>query len=270
MTNKWAFRSLVSVGCITIYGASIVFFVLPALLFMPKLKDQILEPAKGLYRYVHANDDVDLAYGRACTQDLSVCIDSFNFQGDVKEGSYKPFLRQIITLMKLHPEVNTLCLNSVGGNHETAAQIAGFIKTNQLNTCVADTLLTDEKPQVGGARFTASCQSACVFIVYAGIKRLALGDRFVVGLHSSKRKFESSDDADRRVLNQAAGSAERVTFMSDESERNVLREYKGKLSIADEAFKKFLTATALTPASRMYYASEVEQMEHQIFTQRLH
>lgn len=268
--SKWAVRSLVSVACVFLYAASIAYIALPALLLMPKLKDQALKPAKLLSLYVHANDDLDLAYGRACTQNLSVCVDAFNFQGSIEETSYKPFLRQITALMNLHPEVKTLCLNSGGGNHEAAAQIAAFIKANHLDTCVADTLLTEEKTQLGGARFTASCESACVFIVYAGIKRLAVGDRFVVGLHSSKRRFESSDDGDRRVLNQDAGPDERVTFMSDESEQNVLREYKGKLSITDETFKKFLVATALTPASRMYYASEAEQMEHQIFTQRLH
>ena len=76
---------------------------------------------------------------------------------------------------------DTVCFNSPGGNADAAQRIGNWIKSNNLNTCLAERY----KLENGVTTSKVQCQSACPYLLLMGKTRTALGSDFNIGVHRS-------------------------------------------------------------------------------------
>jgi hypothetical protein len=250
-----------------LYVASVIFIALPLIsTFSGRFGDFLYRPAQTA---VGIFGSTKVSFGKACNQSGDHCIPSFNYEGGFSDFDDYRFLNSIEKLTAAHSEVSTVCFNSPGGRNEVAAQVAEAIKSKGLNTCVADILLKDGETISSSPRYTSSCQSACVFTLLAGKQRISVGDRFVIGLHSSVGPTETSKDRDRKHMVTTVGgltTSVGISYMSEETAQSVLRDYTGKLAISDDQLLVILSETSRTPASRMYYPSPKVLFDLKILT----
>ncbi|MCP1650094.1 hypothetical protein [Pseudomonas nitroreducens] len=243
--------------------------VLPIAVSLPEpARAIIFSPARAV---LHHFEEEKLKFGKACNQSGEKCLAAFIYEGDftadhIFTSDSDRFRSSLTTLSTLHPEVKTICFNSTGGDNDTAGNIAAIIKQDNFNTCVADFYITNESEPT---RFTASCESACVFALLAGKERISIGNHFILGMHSPRGVLDSPKDSkpSKTIIKRTGEPA--TSYMSSEIRKTVINSYKGKLAVADELFIEILNETARTPPSRMYFSSPNESFELGIFTNNL-
>lgn len=91
------------------------------------------------------------------------------FNGEINAKNARSF----ISFINEHPQVNTVCLNSVGGYAETALGMSKLISEKGLATCVADYY------KVGAKKTTVMtggyCGSTCNMLLLSSEKRIRNG-----------------------------------------------------------------------------------------------
>jgi hypothetical protein len=248
-----------SIKRLTIIGALVVVYLAVTLIIaMPALYFFSQKFGAGLYRstqmVIGYFGESKLTLGIGCDQFGERCIPSFNYEGAFNDYDDDRFDRSLGQLMVAHPDVSTVCFNSPGGLNQVAAHISKTIKGKGLDTCVADTLIKNSATFSASPRFTSSCQSACVFVLLAGKKRISIGDRFIIGFHSTVAGVETSNDNDRDGVKSLVNNlTDKPSYMSKSSAEAVVEYYRDSISISDGEFNAILSETSRTPATRMYY-----------------
>lgn len=240
-------------------------------LIQPKnVRSPIYHVSQSLASLFRDFSELRLEPGITCSQLRTVCLDSFILEGDIQPGDGKNFIAKIQYLVVKHPKIRLICLNSRGGYTEEAAKMAQQIRSLNLDTCVGDLPMPTVEMRQAGMRFTASCESACGLILLAGSRRVAIGDRFVLGLHAAKKLFEQQEKGKEVPI--AASDAQAGTAMSYTSKlarQDVLQQFGNSLQVSELQLERILTEADRTPESRMYYTSAQEQMELGFFTERI-
>lgn len=248
-----------------------IFWFLPMYLIQPKsLRSPIYNVSQSLASVFRDFSELQLESGTTCNQFQTVCLDSFILEGDIQPGDGEIFTSKIRELIVKYPKVKLICLNSEGGFTAEAAIIAKRIRELKLDTCVGDLPLSNKQMRQAGLRFTASCKSACNLILLAGTRRVAIGDRFVLGLHASKRLYEQQEkgkEAPVALSARAAGTP--TSFTSKIAREDVRKQFGTTLQVSDLQLEKIFDESARTPGSRMYSTSPKEQMELGFFTERM-
>lgn len=230
------------------------------------LNVHVIYPSKLIYETLISGGGIALEAGKTCNQETTTCIDSFNLQGAIDKGDGKAFISKLSKLKLEKPDINTVCLDSGGGRNDAAAEIAAEIRRLELNTCVGDISFKNDDPgPETGIRYTNTCASACTFILLSGKERIAIGERFKLGMHSPRNELDTKDG----IAEQASTNAKTISFTQPELLEKEYLRYKDLVSINDEQLRAVLTAASRTPAFKMYSASVGEQMELGFFSQRL-
>jgi len=113
----------------------------------------------------------------ACTLDESKCLkDVLLIRGQIVEDTDE-YVKEVL---KAHP-TDTICFSSEGGNTDTSIRIGKLIDSKGLNTCLA------KRYKLNGGKDLAlkACESACPYMFLTGTNRVALGEDFRIGVHSS-------------------------------------------------------------------------------------
>jgi hypothetical protein len=233
-------------------GFVLIFLVYPiALQFpIPYFEDLGAE----IVRVQNPGMGLSIDIGQTCALPSGPCLKSFLIEGPILYGAAKKFKTKIDDLSKTYPNITLICLSSPGGLNREAVNIAAYINEKKMSTCVGDMSLpsgVDFNPN--GIRYTSRCESACTFIVLAGIERIAIGDRFLFGLHSSRYNLATtSDNASTSVL----ATKESATL------------FKQYSTVAEPMFQKIVDATLRTPPDKIYYLSPQEQFQLGFFLRR--
>lgn len=244
-----------------------VFFYTPIMMALPSSwSNFVFRPSLEVYRLFADTSEMTLELGKTCDQTAARCIQSFNLAGPIQPDDGKIFREKLSTLLAEHADVNVVCLNSTGGDNDSAAEIAAEIRKRKLNTCVGDMSFDLGGPQPGsGVRYTDTCSSACTFILLAGTERLAIGTRFKLGLHSPRSVLTTEDS----VVDDEEAAAKGISFANAELLGSLFSLYKDKVSVSNEQLQAIFAYVSHTPAFKMYSASISEQMALGFFTKRL-
>ncbi len=246
----------------------LTFWFLPAYLVQPGfLRSPIYHVSYSIASRIVNLSELTLTVGKTCSSDRAVCRDSFILEGGIEAGDGERFVAQLEAARKQHPGLRLICLNSKGGYNQEAARIARHIKASGLDTCVGDLPLGPLELQQPGVRYTATCESACVMILLSGQRRVAIGERFAIGLHSTKALIEVSKPGEETAAATAASGP--VSFTSDLALKDVQTQYADALQVSEAEVQALYQASARTPGSRMYYLSKEEQAALHLFTERL-
>lgn len=260
--------SLCLIAVPVIFVLLLMFVFAPVTLLLPiGLTKPILNVSHEIAAVFQDPSVLNVDVGNTCTQSGATCLKTFILEGRISVGDGQKFERKLEKLAAVHPEIDVICLNSYGGENEDAAYIAGVIKDRHLKTCVGDMPLKDGMSASSGLRFTAVCESACTLILLAGEERIAIGDRFAFGLHSSRGPTEMGEDAAAPTDTNAPNKP--VSFTSSYAMQRVVANYTGKLSVKQEVFENILNVMSQTPGSKIYLASPREQMDLGFFTRRI-
>ncbi len=258
------------VAAVAAHFLLLTFWFLPAYLVQPGyLRSSIYHVSSSIASRLVNLSDLTLTVGKTCSSDRAVCRDSYILQGDLEPGDGQRFVAQLDAARQQHPGIRLICLNSKGGYNQEAATIARHIKATGLDTCVGDLPLGPLELQQPGVRYTATCESACVMLLLAGKNRLAIGERFAVGLHSTKALIEMQKPGEETAAGPGPAASGPVNFTSDLALKDVQTQYAGALQVSDAELQALYRASSLTPGSRMYYLSKDEQAALHLFTERL-
>lgn len=121
---------------------------------------------------------------RACS-DSNICsTEAFLLSGRIFLTETKSTLEILDKAIKSHPKIKYVCLNSIGGENESAAALAMYISEAKLNTCLS----TKFKNPDGSAYSVenVSCQSSCTWLMLAGKERVIFNSNIRVGFHGSR------------------------------------------------------------------------------------
>lgn len=244
-----------------------IFLYTPIMMALPSSWSNFLfRPSLLVYRLFADTSEITLELGKTCDQAAEQCIQSFNLAGPIQPGDGKIFRDKLSKLLEAHANVNMVCLNSTGGDNDSAAEIASEIQKHKLNTCVGDMSfgVAGLQPE-SGVRYTDTCASACTFILLAGTERIAIGTRFKLGLHSPRSVLSTEDSA----IPDEDPIAKGVSFTSAELRESLFSLYEDKVSVSNEQLQAIFAYVSRTPAFKMYSASVPEQMALGFFTKRL-
>lgn len=244
-----------------------MFLYAPIMMALPSSwSNFVFRPSLIVYRLFADTSELTLELGKTCDQAGAQCIPSFNLAGSIQPGDGKVFRDKLSSLLAEHADVNTVCLNSNGGDNDSAAAIAAEIKKRKLNTCVGDMSfsLSGLQPE-SGVRYTDTCASACTFILLAGTERIAVGARFKLGLHSPRSVLTTEDS----VVDDEEAAANGVRFADAKLLGPIFSLYEGNVSVSNEQLQEIFAYVSHTPAFKMYSASVAEQMALGFFTKRL-
>ncbi|QJP95691.1 MULTISPECIES: hypothetical protein [Pseudomonas] len=115
--------------------------------------------------------------GEACNKENSTCKKNvLIILGAIDDGTVKA-----IEQLAEKETFDTVCFGSPGGSAGVATRIGRWIKSNNLNTCMAE----HYKLEGGIDVSNVECQSACPYLLVMGKTRTALGSDFNIGVHSS-------------------------------------------------------------------------------------
>lgn len=244
-----------------------VFLYTPIMMALPSSwSNFVFRPSLLVYRLFADTSEITLELGKTCDQAAEQCIQSFNLAGPIQPGDGKIFRDKLSRLLTEHADVKIVCLNSTGGDNESAGEIAAEIKKRKLNTCVGDMSFGLAEPQPeSGVRYTDTCASACTFILLAGTERIAIGTRFKLGLHSPRSVLSTEDSVIRNEDDAAKG----ISFASTKLLESLYSLYEDKVSVSNEQLRAIFNYVSRTPAFKMYSASVSEQMALGFFTERL-
>ncbi|BDT71490.1 hypothetical protein os4_10120 [Comamonadaceae bacterium OS-4] len=143
-----------------------------------------VELTSQLLGYAKPGRGFEIRLGKACTQELTECLNAYIVSGSFSAGSGKKFSKTLDAMRSANPETTLICFDSPGGRMKEASEVARYIKSNGLNTCVSDTYVTDGVSS--RQKFTSQCTSACTFAILAGGTRTGLGVRYKFGVHGTK------------------------------------------------------------------------------------
>lgn len=149
-----------------------------------------------------------LTLAKACNTQLSECVDDVLLvSGEINTATLKSISE--LSKQSLDTDVDTLCLNSIGGSVETANLINEFVVNNNYNTCLASRYIIKDLGENNTRNSLneqvvvkhESCYSACPLVIATAKKRILLGDSFIIGVHSSGykvfNKLHVDDDGDK-------------------------------------------------------------------------
>ncbi|MDL5030636.1 hypothetical protein QRD43_01855 [Pelomonas sp. APW6] len=258
------------VAAVAAHFLLLTFWFLPAYLVQPgNLRSSIYHVSYSIASRLVNLSDLTLTVGKTCSSDRAVCRDSYILEGDLESGDGERFVAKLDAALKQHPDIRLICLNSKGGYNQEAATIARHIKASGLDTCVGDLPLGPLELQQPGVRYTATCESACVMLLLSGRHRIAIGDRFAVGLHATKALIEVQKPGEETAAGPGQAASGPVNFTSDLALKDVQTQYDGALQVSEAEVRALVQASSLTPGSRMYYLSREEQAALHLFTERL-
>jgi hypothetical protein len=251
----------------------LTFWFLPAYFIQPQyIRSPIYYVSHKLASVFVDFSEMTLALGATCNTTRTVCLESFILEGDLSPEDGEKFEQAIEKLLASRPDIRLVCLNSKGGYTEAAAKIARKIKSLDLDTCVGDMPIARSQLDLSGLRYTATCESACSMILLAGKRRIAIGDNFLIGLHSPKTLVESPSKNVSKSAQPTQNDRQKypfVNYMSDAARVNMNTQYTGALQVTNEVLEGLYTESSRTPNSRMYFASVPEQMKLNLFTTRV-
>jgi hypothetical protein len=102
-----------------------------------------------------------------------------SLEGEIEPGDGLKLALMIIALKKEKRYVSAIYLNSRGGKHHGAVQMAEVVKRHKISTAVAD---------------GAECASACFTVFSAGHQKFS-GYRTLIGVHRASTKGQETDAA---------------------------------------------------------------------------
>ena len=119
---------------------------------------------------------------RVCTDDGFCANNAFLLSGQIYQGQGDATIKNIQDAVNRNPDIKEICLDSIGGDNESARDIAREISKLGLNTC-----LSSKFTQHDGAEYIhdeITCQSSCTWIMLAGKNRTAYS-KVYIGFHGS-------------------------------------------------------------------------------------
>ncbi len=134
-----------------------------------------------------AYDDMTADFGYACTNDEKCSYPIILLSGMVKQNSDKKLAEQMRNIIRQHPEVTTVCFDSVGGYNSGAVALSNRIIQLELNTCLAPRYRLENKSF--RVHNNPVCASLCGWLLSAGKHRIAFSPTVKVGFHASARHF---------------------------------------------------------------------------------
>lgn len=261
-----------------IFG-SVLYLTLLATIFLPtyfllpsQVKSLVYNSSKRVASLFKSFSELNLQHGVTCSQNRKTCIKSILLTGELSPGDEDSFHQYFTALKIKHPDTKTICFNSPGGYTSAAAAIAKEIKYSGFATCVGDWSVADEQSNAPLPRFTSKCESACAMLVLSGLRRIAVGDRFVVGFHSARTVIESGDSEKESSYpgSQASINNEQWgEYLSPLALEDLITSYGDSLSISQKEMKRILLEMSYTPHSKMYFPSIDELKRLQFFNEVL-
>jgi hypothetical protein len=243
------------------------YFLLPS-----EVRSVTYHTSRSIASVFKSFSELQLEHGITCNQNKSVCIDSLILKGELIPGDEKHFQNVFQDLQARHPNTRTICFDSLGGHTSAAAIIARQIKHSNFNTCVGDWSIADSQANLHHPRHTSRCESACTMLMLAGSRRIAVGDRFLIGFHSPKTIIEATDpgkEKNNRKINPISKSSTWGLYMTPLAYNDIVESYKDALSVSNDEMEVILREMSFTPNSKMYFPSLQELMQMHFFNQKM-
>lgn len=115
---------------------------------------------------------------RACNTNETHCLDDVLLVlGEFDEGTRESINR--LLKERSGKPFKTVCLHSRGGDMRFAADIGEWIKNHDFDTCLADRYLLAD----GLTLINTECDSACPWVLLAGLNRIQFGESFSIEVH---------------------------------------------------------------------------------------
>ena len=263
--------AIISIGLAFLAVLACVF--LPTYFLLPsEVRSITYHTSKSIASVFRNFSELQLEHGITCNQNKSVCINSLILTGELSVGDEKRFQDLFQDLQTKHPNTKTVCFNSPGRYTSAAAIIARQIKLSNFNTCVGDWSIGDSQANLHHPRYTSRCVSACTMLMLAGSRRIAIGDRFLIGFHSPKTIIEATDpgkEKNNRKINPISKSSTWGVYMTPLAYSDIVESYKDALSVSSDEMEAILTEMSFTPNSKMYFPSIQQLMEMRFFNQKM-
>ncbi|KMV28341.1 hypothetical protein AB733_24270 [Photobacterium swingsii] len=144
----------------------------------------------GFNEEVSIRDDVSLPkvlMAKACDKNEENCLDNvILFAGIFDQGTENSASRLLEKLNQADKFSHNVCFWSPGGSIDSAVRIGNWIKSNNLNTCLAEKYIIEGRGTLSGTH----CNSACPFVFLMGDTRTRLGDDLKLVVHHSGGKID--------------------------------------------------------------------------------
>jgi hypothetical protein len=188
---------------------------------------------------------------KACSLADGCGIDVALLDGQIMSNSGEVISKSLDFYFKGNPSVKTVCLNSPGGDTTSAKIIGEKIAFLGLDTCLAEKYVVENEKSITGI----ICNSACPWVFLAGNKRIQLGEKIKIGIHSAKWTgyFCNTAYSTSKDSNEEKNFVNLISSYSSLNPRRA-REDKFHLSLVSASFNvppseiKFLSTTELTAA----------------------
>lgn len=169
--------------------------------------------------YLHFQDGAPLqiSLATACNG-KGECRDPIALlEGPINARSESKTTSGLLEFIKSHPEVDTVCLVSEGGDVDTAVALGRFIHSEGLNTCIAA-----EYKKADGVERKGYCQSSCVWVSVSGNESVLYDNSALLGFHAARMQDSSGNvkGIDPEGLLKFAGLIKEVS--RDTAEQNRL------------------------------------------------
>ncbi|WP_144157536.1 hypothetical protein [Paraburkholderia sp. BCC1885] len=129
---------------------------------------------------VNGEHEASLYNVQACSDALHCNTPALLIQGEILSGVLFIGIRERVSKwLNDHPKVNTICFDSSGGDVSQSIRLADLIFDRGLNTCVTQLVRHEGRLTY----LAASCHSACVIPLAAGLERTAFQPDIGLLLH---------------------------------------------------------------------------------------
>lgn len=138
-------------------------------------------------------------------------------EGPINARSESKTASDLLEFIKSHPEVDTACLVSEGGDVDTSVALGRFIHRKGLKTCIAD-----KYKKADGSEKKGYCQSSCVWVSVSGKESVLYDNSALLGFHAARVQdfFGNVKEIDSEGLLKFAGLIKEVS--RDIAEQNRL------------------------------------------------
>ncbi|WP_139139765.1 hypothetical protein [Pseudomonas sp. NBRC 111139] len=169
--------------------------------------------------YLHFKDGAPLQISLATACDgKGECRDPVALlEGPINLRSESKTTSDLLDFIKSHPEVDTVCLVSEGGDVDTSVALGRFIHRKGLKTCIAN-----KYKKADGSERKGYCQSSCVWVSISGNESILYDNSALLGFHAARVQdlFGNVKRIDSEGLLKFAGLIKEVA--RDTAEQNRL------------------------------------------------
>lgn len=168
--------------------------------------------------YLSFKDGEPLQISLATACDSSgECRDSVALlEGTINARSDSKTISDLLEFIKSHPEVDTACLVSEGGDVDASVALGSLIHREGINACIAA-----KYKQADGTERNGFCQSSCVWVLASGKESVLYDKSALLGFHAARKQdfLKNLKGIDSEGLLKFAGLIKEVARDSAEQNR---------------------------------------------------